>query len=50
MTPRFIKSDEMIVRDLVAAVKLAALFTICAGCVGFLALLVVKFIEFWPEV
>ena len=28
MTPRFLKSDEMIVRDLVAAFQLIALFTV----------------------
>ena len=28
MTPRFLKSDEMIVRDLVAAFRFIALFTV----------------------
>ena len=28
MTPRFLKSDEMIIRDLVAALQFIALFTV----------------------
>jgi hypothetical protein len=42
MTARFLKSNEMIRRDLLAAFQKIAIFTVCAGCFGFLAIVAIQ--------
>jgi hypothetical protein len=54
MKPRFLKSDEMIIRDLkqfpiLVTLQLIALFAIGVSATGFLALLSIQIIRIWAQ-